>query len=70
MNLKELKKARFYVESDDVGQCDIPDEQGECMYAHDVLPLIARVEKVVKEIRTTDCDGRDLPRFADMLEGK
>ena len=37
----------------------------------DELPvLLARVEKVVKEIRTTDCDGRDLPRFADMLEGK
>ena len=32
--------------------------------------IAANIEQVVKEIRTTDCDGRDLPRFADMLEGK
>ena len=36
----------------------------------EAFALIKRVEQVVKEMRTTDCDGRDIPRFADQLEGK
>ena len=42
---------------------------GTSMMYH-ALAAVDRMQEVVKEMRTTDCDGRDIPRFADRLEGK
>lgn len=51
-------------------QIDDWDPYGANLDVNDWGDLLITVKEVVKEMRTTDCDGRDIPRFADRLEGK